>query len=218
MSDIQCYLLGENALVVELTAHSKSDNKEAQKPFALQQWLANSSDFIDIVPAERSVTAYLKPGCDSQAWQAAILEQWPELEVGQLEPNHHTIEVNYARQPDSDLAAVATELGLSEEKVIALHSGAEYQVQFIGFLPGFAYLSGLPTQLQLPRKTTPVTKVAKGSVAIAGAYSAIYPTESPGGWHVLGTTECILFDPNSENISLLQPGDKVRFVAKEKSC
>ncbi len=218
MSDIQCYLLGENALVVELTAHSKSDNKEAQKPFALQQWLANSSDFIDIVPAERSVTAYLKPGCDSQAWQAAILEQWPELEVGQLEPNHHTIEVNYASHPDSDLAAVATELGLSEEQVIALHSGAEFQVQFIGFLPGFAYLSGLPTQLQLPRKTTPATKVAKGSVAIAGAYSAIYPTESPGGWHVLGTTECILFDPNSENISLLQPGDKVRFVAKEKSC
>ena len=218
MSDIQCYLLGENALVVELTAHSKSDNKEAQKPFALQQWLANSSDFIDIVPAERSVTAYLKPGCDSQAWQAAILEQWPELEVGQLEPNHHTIEVNYASHPDSDLVAVATELGLSEEEVIALHSGAEYQVQFIGFLPGFAYLSGLPTQLQLPRKTTPATKVAKGSVAIAGAYSAIYPTESPGGWHVLGTTERILFDPNSENISLLQPGDKVRFVAKEKSC
>ena len=179
------YLLGENALVVELTAHSKSDNKEAQKPFALQQWLANSSDFIDIVPAERSVTAYLKPGCDSQAWQAAILEQWPELEVGQLEPNHHTIEVNYASHPDSDLAAVATELGLSEEQVIALHSGAEFQVQFIGFLPGFAYLSGLPTQLQLPRKTTPATKVAKGSVAIAGAYSAIYPTESPGGWHVL---------------------------------
>ena len=111
MSDIQCYLLGENALVVELTAHSKSDNKEAQKPFALQQWLANSSDFIDIVPAERSVTAYLKPGCDSQAWQAAILEQWPELEVGQLEPNHHTIEVKYSIHHDSDKSAVAKELG-----------------------------------------------------------------------------------------------------------
>lgn len=218
MSDIQCYLLGENALVVELTAHSNNDDKVAQKPFALQQWLAKSGDFIDIVPAERSVTAYLKPGCDSKAWQSAIVEQWPELEVGKLDPNHHTIEVNYASHPGSDLAAVATELGLSEQEVIALHSGGEYQVQFIGFLPGFAYLSGLPTQLQLPRKTTPATKVAKGSVAIAGAYSAIYPTESPGGWHVLGRTDSALFDPNAKSISLLQPGDIVRFVAKEKSC
>ncbi|MEI5638757.1 MULTISPECIES: 5-oxoprolinase subunit PxpB [unclassified Pseudoalteromonas] len=218
MSDIQCYLLGENALVVELTAHSKSDNKEAQKPFALQQWLAKSSDFIDIVPAERSVTAYLKPGCDSKAWQAAILEHWPDLEVGELEPNQHTIAVDYSDQPGSDLTTVAAELGLSEQEVIALHSGAEYQVQFIGFLPGFAYLSGLPSQLQLPRKTTPATKVAKGSVAIAGAYSAIYPTESPGGWHVLGITHCDLFDPHSDSVSLLQPGDKVRFIAKEQSC
>ena len=112
----------------------------------------------------------------------------------------------------ADLAEVARACSLSVERVIALHSGADYEVSFCGFAPGFAYLIGLPQELHLPRRTSPRTRVPAGSVAIAATYSAVYPRESPGGWHLLGTTTANLWDVSREQPALLQPGTRVRFV------
>ncbi len=82
----------------------------------------------------------------------------------------------------------------------------------IGFLPGFPYLIGLDERLSIPRKHTPALKVKKGSVAIGGSQTGIYPQESPGGWHVIGYIEEELLLPDSNQKSLLKPGDKVRFI------
>ena len=119
-----------------------------------------------------------------------------------------TIPVHY---DGDDLEAVGRATGSTIDEVIALHSGARYEVAFCGFAPGFGYLRGLPAELHLPRRDTPRTRVPGGSVAIASEYSAVYPRASPGGWHLLGSTDLVLFDPLREPPALLSPGVVVEF-------
>jgi len=111
-----------------------------------------------------------------------------------------------------DLAAVGLATGLSQEAVVTLHSEALYEAAFCGFAPGFAYLTGLPLELHLPRREQPRDRVPRGSVAIAGEYAGVYPSASPGGWHLLGNSTATLFDPDRANPAMISPGDKVRFV------
>ena len=92
------------------------------------------------------------------------------------------------------------------------HSDATYRAAFCGFAPGFAYLTGLDPALQLPRRATPRTRVPAGSVAIAAGYSAVYPTTSPGGWHLVGHTDAVLFDADRDPPALIAPGTTVHFV------
>lgn len=107
----------------------------------------------------------------------------------------------------------ALEPTCSFNEIISIHSSSTYVVDFIGFLPGFPYLKGLDSRLQLPRKTTPSLKVAAGSVAVSNAYCGIYPSTSPGGWHVLGNCPLPIFDVHRVPPSLLQSGDQVQFYA-----
>lgn len=119
-----------------------------------------------------------------------------------------------------DLDQVARALGLSNEEVVQLHSGAIYRVRFMGFSPGFPYLDGLSPRLHLPRKAMPRKRIAAGSVAIGGSHAGIYTVDSPGGWHLLGQTKPIFFNqqaaqakrPDAKHVFQLQPGDQVRFV------
>ncbi len=123
----------------------------------------------------------------------------------------HRIPVRYGGEDGPDLAPVAEELGLSPAEVVALHTGSDLEVLFLGFAPGFAYLGELPDPLRVPRLATPRVRVPAGSVAIAGAMSAIYPHASPGGWRILGRTDTPLWDPAATPPARLRPGDKVRF-------
>lgn len=111
-----------------------------------------------------------------------------------------------------DLDEVAKLLDLTTEEVVRLHSGVEYKVAFLGFTPGFPYLHGLPQRLNCPRKSTPRVRVPAGSVAIAGKQAGIYPSESPGGWQLIGRTDADLFDPRRTSPALFKPGDRVHFV------
>ncbi|RPI28700.1 MAG: 5-oxoprolinase subunit PxpB [Acidobacteria bacterium] len=110
-----------------------------------------------------------------------------------------------------DIHFVARHNQISVDEVIRLHTSREYLVYMIGFTPGFPYLGGLPRTIAAPRLQTPRTKVPAGSVGIAGEQTGIYPTESPGGWQLIGRTPLKLFDPNKKNPVLLVPGDRVRF-------
>ena len=113
---------------------------------------------------------------------------------------------------DDDLGPDLAEFGLPREEVIALHSHAEYVVYMLGFMPGFAYMGGVPEALRIPRKATPRLKVPAGSVAVADALAAVYPWDSPGGWHLLGRTPVVFFDLARSRPSLLAAGDRVRFT------
>jgi 5-oxoprolinase (ATP-hydrolysing) subunit B len=123
-------------------------------------------------------------------------------------PREHRIPVKY---DGVDLEAVAASAGLSVEGVVASHSAGTYTVDLLGFVPGFAYLSELDAALQLPRRAQPRPRVAAGSVAIAGAQTAVYPLDTPGGWHIIGRTQTVMFDPTRDAPALLAPGDSVRF-------
>lgn len=111
-----------------------------------------------------------------------------------------------------DLTDVADTTAMSVEAVIATLTSTELTVAFCGFAPGFGYLTGLPAQLHVPRRARPRPRIPAGSVAIAAGYAAVYPTDSPGGWHVLGTCTVTLFDPDAEPPARLTPGTTVRFV------
>ncbi|MCA1587715.1 MAG: 5-oxoprolinase subunit PxpB [Chloroflexi bacterium] len=121
-----------------------------------------------------------------------------------------TIPVVYGGEFGPDLEEVATIIGGSTDDVIRLHAAAELRVLFDGFAPGFAYLGELPEQLRVPRLATPRTRTPRGSVAIAGAMSGIYPADLPGGWRVIGRTPIELFDPDRDPPAYLVSGDTVR--------
>ena len=121
------------------------------------------------------------------------------------------IPVSYGGERGPDLASAAVHAGLTEDEVIALHTGQDYFVYMLGFLPGFAYLGDLPEKLHLPRLATPRARVPAGSVAIAAAMTAIYPLESPGGWHLIGYTPVNPWDLTRQKEPLFRPGDRVRF-------
>lgn len=116
-----------------------------------------------------------------------------------------------------DLDWLARETALRIDDLIALHTGATYHVHFLGFLPGFAYMGGVPDALRVARHASPRTRVPAGSVAIAGAQAGIYPSDTPGGWRIVGRTPLAIFDPTRAVPSLLQPGDQVRFVRIDRA-
>jgi KipI family sensor histidine kinase inhibitor len=122
------------------------------------------------------------------------------------------IHVRYGGDAGPDLGEIADRIGLRPADVIELHASARYTVLFLGFAPGFAYLGGVPERLASPRRMTPRERVPAGSVAIAGAHSAVYPLSMPGGWNLIGRTDAVLFDPASDPPARLRPGTSVRFV------
>ena len=161
------------------------------------------SGVVDVVPAARTVLVVHDGSFDTSRLvvpTATAPVVWTSETV--------VLEVVY---DGADLADVAQACGLTVHDVIDLHSGADYMVAFCGFMPGFAYLVGLPPQLQLLRRSTPRTRVAAGSVAIAAEFSGVYPRESPGGWHLLGRTNATLWDDARTPPALLSPGTSVRF-------
>jgi KipI family sensor histidine kinase inhibitor len=159
---------------------------------------------VDVVVARGEVAAYFaaEPRVDP-AWIAALATAPDDPDPGR------DIAIPSAYD-GPDLADVAAALGLHVDDVRALHAGATYTVETMGFSPGFGYLAGLPAALELPRRTTPRTRVPAGSIAIAGLQTAVYPFDSPGGWHLIGAVVGVrMFGPDG---SLLQLGDRVRFV------
>jgi len=127
-------------------------------------------------------------------------------------PGARVVEIPVVYDGD-DLADVARLAGLTRDEVAARHVAGRYRVAFGGFMPGFAYLTGLDPALVVPRLATPRTRVPAGAVAIAGEYAAVYPRATPGGWRLLGRTDTVMFDPaHDERPALLVPGDQVRFV------
>ena len=167
-------------------------------------------DVVELVPAARTVLVAVRPGGDLSAVRALVDEVDPaftESAPGAV----HTIPVVYDGE---DLALVAETAGLSCDEVVALHTGAEFTVDFCGFAPGFGYLSGLPEPLQQPRLESARSAVPSGSVGVADVYSCVYPRRSPGGWRLVGHTELVMFDPAADPPARLSPGDRVRFEAR----
>lgn len=171
--------------------------------------LRDSGRFREVVPAEQSVLVTFAPPmrvADVVGVVASLPADLPPLHGRDIE-----IPVLYNGE---DLSLVAEATGLNVDEVIALHSGTTYDAAFAGFAPGYVYCTGLDPRLHLPRRPSPRVAVPAGSVAIADVYTAVYPQASPGGWHLLGTTDVPLFDLHADEPALIRPGDRVRFTVR----
>ena len=118
----------------------------------------------------------------------------------------------YGGEFGPDLGFVASHNNLSEEEVIAIHSGTDYLVYMLGFIPGFTYLGGMDPRIATPRLSSPRTLIPAGSVGIAGEQTGTYPSDSPGGWQIIGRTPVTMYDMSKEEAALLSAGDYVRYV------
>lgn len=168
---------------------------------------------LETVPTYRSLLVLYEPSTITfDALAARFLER--AAKGGAAPPAGRLLEVPtcYGGAGGPDLAEVAQACGLAEDAVVALHASTDYTALMLGFRPGFAYLGGLPEALALPRRATPRLRVEAGSVAVAGRQTGIYPSASPGGWHLIGRTDLQLFDATAEPPALIGPGDRVRFV------
>jgi KipI family sensor histidine kinase inhibitor len=186
--------VGSAAVLVEVA--------DSQQAVSLAGWARHRALAAEVVPGARSV---LLDGVADRAAIAGVLADWTPgaPEVGP--------EVELAVTYDGpDLDDVAEQWGCDVDQVVARHQGTEFVSAFCGFAPGFAYLSGL--EADVSRLATPRTRVPAGSVALAGRWCGVYPTESPGGWRIIGRTDADLWDPDRDPPALLAPGTRVRFV------
>ena len=168
---------------------------------------------VETVPTFRSLTVIYDPLATSREILESALARLLE-ESGDAAPRegrHWRLPVCYGGEHGPDLEHVAAASGLAVDELCACHAGAEYAVYMLGFLPGFPFMGELPPSLQLPRRSEPRVRVPAGSVAIATGLTAIYPWESPGGWHLLGRCPAPLFDASRAAPALLAAGDRVSF-------
>lgn len=199
--------VGDHALLLELP-----DNASVH-PAARLARERLGEQLVEIVPGHQTVLLVWPDGSVISDISELALER-ATSEISDDHADHKEAVVVPTRYDGADLDDVASRLGVSREGVVKLHTGVEYTVAFMGFVPGFPYLLAQEPSalLELPRLQTPRTEVPAGSVAVAAGYCGIYPRSSPGGWSLLGRTDLVLFDPEREPPALLEPGMRVRFA------
>lgn len=206
--------LGDAALTLELG--DRIDPAVNARVMAARDALASTglAGITDLVPTYRSLTVHFDPlVADRAALIAQLHAAAATTQQSAPAGRHFEIPVRFGGEFGPDLDEVAKATGRSAEEIVETLCGLELRVYLVGFLPGFPYMGDLPEWLRLPRRATPRTAVPANSVAIAGPQAAVYPWQSPGGWHLLGRTTVTMFDAtNAERPALLAPGDTVRFV------
>lgn len=171
---------------------------------------------IDVVPAFETIAVYYDATLYSYEQIKKVIRPFlhQARDSYNTTPRNHQIPICYDTKVAIDLHEIAHLHNLTPEEVITVHKSSSYKVAIIGFLPGFPYLTGLDERLHTPRKTTPRTKVPKGSIGIGGNYTGIYSLASPGGWNIIGQTPVQLFNvANQQQPFLFQPGDTVTFYS-----
>jgi len=212
MSEHELHRLGERALL--LRVHGQAHAQAIAD--ALTDDLG-AGPLEDVVPADRSLLL-LYDGTENgeRAARRALAAAIERVRAGDglaitSAPRHRVIPVAYGGRHGPDLEETAKLAGVSAAELIELHTGGDHAVLFLGFAPGFAYLGDVRQGFTVPRLTTPRTTTRAGSVALAEAYTGIYPATLPGGWRVIGWTPVVLFDPAADPPTYLAPGDTVRF-------
>jgi allophanate hydrolase subunit 1 len=221
---------GEHAVLVELDGLEEVMALDLAARAAVAAGDAAFADVIDIIPAARTLLLMVREGAGvdpvrralpALALPAGSLPAKPtkppdgrpaaagdDARTAAVRP---TIEIPVLYDgPDLDEVCKLT--GLTRDEVVNAHTHTDWRVAFTGFSPGFAYLCGGDSRLQVPRRSEPRTSVPAGSVGLAGEFSAVYPRSTPGGWQLLGHTDAVLWDVDRQPPALLQPGSTVRFV------
>lgn len=196
---------GPRALLVEFASH-----REVRNYYAEARRRRGNGDLppsIELVPTARTLLLDEVDDCPALARE---LRAWDPGDAAAGEVREVEIPTVY---DGPDLASVAELWGMTAGEAVDTHIAFAHEVAFLGFAPGFAYVSGIPDDLSVPRMPRPRTRVPAGSVSVADQFTGIYPRDSPGGWRIIGHTRVVMWDTDRDPAAYLMPGDRVRFVA-----
>lgn len=219
--------ISENAVTIDFGNEISVELNE--KVIELADFITKNhfEGLVEVVPAYSSLTVFfdltkVRQSYDEFDTACSFVKTFIENALTQLKKKKKSesrlikIPVSYSEKFAVDLDYVAQNANLTKKQIIQIHTSKVYRVFMIGFLPAFAYMGEVDDRIATPRKTTPRTRIERGSVGIAGKQTGIYPLESPGGWQIIGKTELEIFKPESEEISLLKTGDLVKFYDIDK--
>jgi inhibitor of KinA len=205
---------GDSLLLVELDARMAPEVNARAVALAAALRTARLPGVRDVVPSYASVGVHVDPlRLDVAALERAVAEAWDVGPVDAVAAGRIVeIPVCYGGEYGPDLDEVAGYARCSADDVVRRHCESVYRVYMLGFLPGFAYLGAVDETIAMPRRPTPRPAVPAGSVGIAGRQTGVYPSDSPGGWRLVGRTPWRMFDAGRARPALLDAGDRVRFV------
>jgi len=210
---LRLHSLGDAALLCELPPPATL--AQQQQIWALANEALQWPAVQEALPGMNNLTLMFDPArIDAAELEMQVLAAWPQLAAAAIEGRTIEIPVAYGGEHGPDLADVAAHTGFTPAEVVRRHAAGEYVVYLLGFLPGFAFMGGLPPELATPRRAEPRVAVPARSVGIGGAQTGVYPLVSPGGWQLIGRTSLEMFDPAAAEPTLLRPGDRVRFVVE----
>ncbi len=215
MMEITYSPLGDEAIVMEVGNEISKEATNLVRSITkrLEETLIDS--IIEVIPAFTTVTVFYEVTAEFQYKNVKkliekTLEEMKDFDL--IEQRTIAIPVCYGGEYGPDIEFVAKHNQLSVEEVIAIHSSGTYEVNLIGFAPGFPFIDGMSEKIAAPRRTTPRLRIPERSVGIAGLQTGVYPIETPGGWQLIGRTPKNLFLPNEDIPSLLQAGDRIVFT------
>ncbi len=200
----------DGAVLLEYPGEPDAQANRAAVAVAAALARRRPAGLLDAIPGARTLLLLFDPDVLDHASAEELLLRIEPLEKS-AEPRTVRLAALYGADAGPDLDALARRAGLAADELVRLHATADHRVAFLGFAPGFPYMTGAPRALWVPRLATPRVRVPAGSVAVADGYTGIYPAESPGGWHLIGRIARRLFDPSVSPPSLLLPGDRVVF-------
>lgn len=205
---------GDSAIIMEFgnTIEKEINAKIAAVVENLKK--KNIDGILDILPTYRSILINYDPVKISYGEMVETLKGLSKSNKANQSDEVRLIEIPtlYGKEYGPDIDFVAENANLSVDEVIKIHSGTDYLVYMMGFIPGFTYLGGLDPRIATPRLKSPRLKIEAGSVGIAANQTGMYPLESPGGWQLIGRTPLKLFDDTKEPPVFIQAGNYIRYV------
>jgi len=212
-SEIKVKISSDRSVSVEFANEISVRINREIRAFMMLLGDAEILGIVEVVPTYRAVLIHYEP--DVLPYDELIrhiyeiIEKTKDIDI----PRSEVVEVPvcYGGEYGPDIATVAKNAGISEKKVIEIHTQPAYLIYMLGFTPGFAYMGGMNKKIATPRLSSPRVRLEAGSVGIAGEQTGIYPIASPGGWQIIGRTPLVLFDPKAENPFLFKAGQRVRF-------
>ncbi len=214
--DIRFLLSGDSSMVIEFGNEISPEINGQIRKLMNKIKKSNLEEIIELVPTYRSLLINYNPCISDFKTLKEKIENLCSNFVEEVSDEKITlieIPTLYNDEFGEDLAYVAKHNNLSKEEVIKIHTGTDYLVYMLGFMPGFTYLGGMSGKIATPRLESPRLKILPGSVGIAGKQTGMYPSQSPGGWRIIGRTPLKLYNKNSETPVFINSGDYIRYVS-----